>query len=131
MASPQDDRSLGELFAELSHEVTTLVRQEVELAKAEIGKTAKAAGAHAATIAVGGTLAHAGLLVLLAALVLGIWQLGLEAWAAALIVGALSVSIGYLLVRRGRTKLQRIQPAPTQTLESLKETTTWTNRTPA
>ena len=127
----QDDRSLGELFAELSREMGVLVRKELELATTEMSAKAKTAGGHAATVAAGGALAHAGLLVFLAALVIGLAQLGVEPWLAALIIAVVTIAVGYLLASSGLAKLRRTSVAPTQTIETLKETTSWTNRTPA
>lgn len=131
MTARQDERSLGELFAELSRETGLLVRKEVELATTEMTGKAKVASAHVGTVAAGGALAHAGLLVFLAALVIGLAQLGIEPWLSALIVAALTIGIGYMLVNKGLTSLRRTNMAPTQTIQSIKETTTWTNRTPA
>lgn len=131
MTRQQDERSLGELFAELSRETGVLVRKEMELATTELTAKAKVAGTHAATVAAGGALVHAGLLVFLATLVIGLTQLGLEPWLAALIVAVLTMFIGYMLVNSGLTKLRRTSMAPTQTIETLKESSTWTNRTHA
>jgi hypothetical protein len=131
MAARPDDRSLGELFAELSRETTTLIRKEVELATTELSAKAKVAGTHSATVAAGGALAHAGLLVLLAALVIGLAGMGVPAWLAAMIIALLTMGIGYMLVTKGLTNLRRTSIAPRQTIETLKETTTWSNRTPA
>jgi hypothetical protein len=131
MTARQDERTLGELFAELTKETGALIRKEVELASTELTGKARVAAAHAATIATGGALAHAGLLVLLASVVMGLIELGLEPWLAALIVALVTGGIGYLLVRKGLDALQRTRVTPTQTIESLKETRTWTNRTPA
>ena len=131
MTMPQDNRSLGELFAELSRETGVLIRKEVELATTEMTAKAKIAGAHAAAVAAGGALAHAGLLVLLASIVIGLAQMGVEPWLSALIVALLTMVIGYVLVNRGLANLRRTSVAPTQTIETLKETATWTNRTPA
>ncbi len=131
MARPQDDRSLGELFAELSRETGTLVRKEVELATTEMTAQARTAAAHVGTIAAGGALAHAGLLVLLAAFVIGLAQLGVTPWLSALIVALVTMGIGYALVSKGRASLSRANLAPKQTIETLKETATWQTRTPA
>jgi len=131
MTRQQDERSLGELFAELSRETGVLVRKEMELATTELTAKAKVAGTHAATVAAGGALVHAGLLVFLATLVIGLTQLGLEPWLAALIVAVLTMFIGYMLVNSGLTQLRRTSMAPTQTIETLKESSTWTNRTHA
>ena len=131
MAPPNDERSLGELFSELSRETAILVRKEVELATTEMTAKARVAGGHLGTVALGGALAHAGLLVLLAAIVIGLSQLGVTPWLAALIVALATMGIGYALASSGLTNLRRTSVAPTQTIESLKETATWKTKTPA
>ena len=108
MARSQDERSLGELFGELSRETGVIVRKEVELASTEMTAKARTAAGHVGTIAAGGALAHAGLLVALA-----------------------TMGLGYALVSKGRANLSRANLAPTQTIETLKETATWQTRTPA
>lgn len=131
MAFRQDDRSLGELFAELSRETGVLVRKEVELATTEMTHRAKVAGAHAGVVAAGGALAHAGLLVLLAAFVIGLAQLGVTPWLSALIVALVTMGAGYLFISTGLSRLRQTTVAPTQTIESLKETARWQTRNPA
>jgi len=121
-----DNRSLGELFAELSRETGTLIRKEMELATREMTANLKQAGAQAGMVAAGGALAHAGLLVLLAAMVLGLAQLGIMPWLAALIIGLLTVGVGYLLANRGLANLRRTNMTPVQTIETLKEDAKWT-----
>lgn len=129
MAAPiRDDRSLGELFSELSRETGTLIRQEVELATTEMTAKAKVAGAHVGLVAAGGALAHAGLLVLLAAVVVGLAQMGITPWLAATIVGVLTAGIGYVLVTRGLAALRTTSVAPTRAIEAMKETATWTTK---
>jgi drug/metabolite transporter (DMT)-like permease len=128
MPDRRDERSLGELFAELSRETSALVRQEMELAKTEMTAKAQKAGASAGIVAGGGALAHAGFLVLLAALVLGLAQLGVTPWLSALIVGVLTIGIGYGLVNKGLSALRSTGVAPTQTIETLKENARWTTR---
>ena len=124
----QDPRSLGDLLAQLSRETGMLVRKEVELATAEMSAKAREAAADAAITAAGGALAHAGLLVLLAALVIGLTRLGIEAWLSALIVALVTIGAGYLFVNRGLARMRRIDPLPAQTIETLKETARWTRR---
>lgn len=131
MAPRTDERSLGELFAELSRDTGLLVRKEVELATTELTAKAKVATMHAATVAAGGALAHAGLLVLLAAVVSVLVRLGVEVWLSAAIVAVLTMAIGYFLLNKGLANLRQANLAPTQTIQSIKETTSWTNRTPA
>lgn len=123
-----DNRSLGDLFAELSRETGTLIRKEVELAKTELTATVQKASADAGLAAAGGALAHAGFLVILAALVLGLAALGLQAWLAAVLVGVVTCVAGYVLLNRGVSNLRRTSVAPTQTIETLKENARWTTR---
>ena len=106
MTARGDERSLGELLAELSRETGTLVRKEVELATTEMSAKLKTAGTHAGVVAAGGALAHAGLLVIVAALVIGLAQLGVTPWLSALIVGVLTIGIGYMLVSKGLTAMR-------------------------
>lgn len=128
MADRKDERSLGDLLAELSRETGQLVRKEIELATTEMTAKAKKAGTDAGIVAAGGALAHAGLLVLLAAVVIALAQLGIEPWLSALIVGLLTIGIGYLLVNKGMANMRRTTIAPTQTIETLKENARWTTR---
>lgn len=128
MTTRMDDRSIGDLFKELSQETSTLVRKEVELATTEMTVKLKAASVHAGTVAAGGALAHAGLLVLVAALVIGLTQIGVTPWLSALIVGLLTIGVGYLLVSKGLTNLRRTSVAPTNAIETMKETARWTTR---
>ncbi len=129
MAPPlDDDRSLGELFTELSRETGTLIRQEVELATTEVTAKVKVAGGHIGIVAAGGALAHAGLLAILAAIIIGLVQLGVSPWLAAALVGGATAGAGYLLMNRGLSALRQTNVAPTRAIEALKETATWTTK---
>ena len=120
----RDDRSLGELFSELAQETTTLVRHEVNLAKAEMGEKASRAGKHVGFLAAGGAVAYAGLLAILAG-VIALLNAVMPLWLAALLVGLVVAVVGYLLVRRGLDALKREDFAPRQTMETLKEDQQW------
>jgi hypothetical protein len=128
MAERTDDRSIGDLLAELSRETSQLVKQEVELATTEMTARARKAGSHVGVAAAGGALAHAGLLVFLAALVLGLSELGVTPWLSALIISLLTIGVGYLLMNRGLAALRNTSVAPTRAMESLKEDARWTTR---
>jgi len=125
MAQVRDERSLGELFTELARGTSTLVRQEMQLAKAELTQSASEAGRGIASLVAGGAVAYAGFFFLLLAVVLGLWDAGLEAWQAALIVGLVVVVIGALLVQRARASLKPANLAPRRTVETLKEDQEW------
>lgn len=128
MVEKLDNRSLGDLLSELSRETGQLVRKEVELATTEMTAKARVAGGQVGIAAAGGALAHAGLLVLVAAVVIGLAELGLAPWLSALIVGVLTMAIGYVLVNRGLAALRGTDMKPTQTIETLKEDARWTTR---
>lgn len=113
-------RSLGELFGELASETSTLVRQEVQLAKTELTEKVTSAGRDAGMIGAGGALAYAGLLALLAAVVIGLGEL-IPLWLSALIVGLIVVGVGYALIQRGLTGLKHLDPAPRETMQTIKE----------
>ena len=128
MADSADNRSLGDLLSELSRETSLLVRKEVELATAELTGKARRVAATAGMAAGGGALAHGGVLVLLAAGVLGLVEAGVAAWLSALIVAVVTIGVGYLLVSRGLAALSATSLVPTKTLETLKEDARWTTR---
>jgi hypothetical protein len=125
MAQLRDERSLGDLFSELSRETTTLVRQEVQLAKAELTQSATEAARGIGMLLAGGAVAYAGLLFLLLAIVYGLIEAGWDAWLSALIVGAVVVAIGAILVLRARESLKPANLAPQKTVETLKEDAAW------
>lgn len=128
MADRQDDRSLGDLLADLSRQTSTLVRKELELARVEMTAKASKAGRDGTVAAIGGVLAHAGMLVLLAAIVLGLAALGLAAWLSAAIVAIAAIAIGAIVTNRGIARLRLMNMTPTQTIESVKEDVKWTTR---
>jgi hypothetical protein len=125
MDARTDQRSLGELFAELSRDTSTLVRKEMELARAELTIKASRIGRHAMYIAVGAAIAYAGVLALVGACVVILQAAGLTWWASALIVGIVVALAGYLFVQRGMSALQRDSLVPTETIETLKENAEW------
>lgn len=125
MQQSKDERSIGELFGDLVQQTGMLVRQEVKLATTELGDKASRVGKDIGALAVGGAVAYAGFLALLAAIVIGLGQLGLPWWIAALIVGAVVMAIGGLMVQKGLTALKHQDMTPQQTITSLKEDQTW------
>lgn len=120
----KQERSLGELFSELSQETSTLIRQEVQLAKAEITRKATKAGKEVAFMAAGGFVAYAGFLALVAAAIFGVAEF-LPLWLSALLVGVIVAGVGYLLLQKGMNGLKEINPAPRRTIETLQEDKEW------
>lgn len=120
----QDDRSIGELFSDLTRDTTSLVRQEVELAKTEMSHKAARVGKDVGFLAAGGAVAYAGFLTLIAAVVL-VLGLAIPMWISALIVGIVVAGIGAFLVMRGIDNLKNEGVAPKATIETLQEDKQW------
>ena len=119
------DRSLGELLKRLSQETATLVRQELDLAKAEVAQKGKVAGAGAGLLGAAGVAGLAALGAFTAFLIL-VLSLLMPAWVAALIVTAIYGAIAAFLAIRGKTKIQEAKPpVPEQTVETVKEDVQW------
>jgi hypothetical protein len=121
----RDDRSLGDLFGRLANQVSTLVRQEIALARTETTARASAVGRDVALIAAGGALLYAALLVVLGAIVLLLIDAGLDGWIAALLVGVLVALVGGGLVLVGRDRLKAADVAPRRTIETLQDDAEW------
>jgi uncharacterized membrane protein len=102
ISTESKDRSLKQLVSDLRTDAGLLVRQEIALAKAELKEKAVGVAKQAAMFAGAGLLAYGGLLVLFAALVLGLVAIGVVAWLAALSVGLLVLLGAFLLVQRAR-----------------------------
>jgi hypothetical protein len=125
MRTMENERTLGEMFAELSRETRTLVQQEIQLAKTELGEKASAMGKGAGFIIGGGLIAYGGLLAIIASVVLGLVALGMPAWLGALVGGVIVAGAGYLLIKSGLAAFTPTAVKPTQTIETLKENAQW------
>jgi len=125
MDDQQDDRSLGQLFGDLSRQLGALVSKEIQLAKTEITTRVTTVGRDAAMIGAGGALAYAALLMALIAVGLLLIQLGITPWLAFLLVAIIVGAIAAVLIMRGRDELQKTDLAPTKTIETLKEDAEW------
>jgi len=124
MQQRKENLSLGELFANLSRETTTLVRQEIQLAKTEMTQKATRLGKDIGFLVVGGAVIYAGVLAILAALIM-LLAMVIPGWLSALVVGGIVAGIGYGMVQKGREALTREDLAPRQTVEELKESAEW------
>jgi uncharacterized membrane protein YqjE len=127
-----EERSLGQILRELRDESSQLLRKEVQLAKVEMSEKAARVGANLGELAVGGGVAFAGSLALLAAVVFGLTSLlsklmspGVAVWLAPLIVGVVLAAAGYGMIRKAVAALKQERISPTQTTESLKENKEW------
>jgi hypothetical protein len=119
-----EDRSLGELFGILADQTKALVNHEVALAKAEAAEKAKTAGKGIAFLAAGGSVAYAGLLAVIAGIILLVGQ-WVPMWVSALIIGIIVALVGYLLVQKGRNDLKAENLKPQQTAASLRDNKEW------
>ena len=119
------DRPIGELLKQLSEQTNTLVRQEMELAKAELSEKGKRAGIGAGMFGGAGLFAVYAVGALTACAILAL-ATAVEGWLAALIVAAVYGAIAGVLALQGKNKIQEATPpAPDQTVETLKEDVEW------
>lgn len=119
--------SLGQLFSDLSRQASTLVREEVALAKTEMSQIATEAGSYLGYLVVGGLIAYAGLLALMAGVIILLGR-AIDPWIAALLVGLLTAAIGGAMAKHGMDQLKRMDFTPDETIESLKEDKEWLKR---
>ena len=115
-----EDRSLKDLLGDLTGNITTLFRKEIQLARAETSEKISQVAYAIGSIAGGGILALAALIVLLQALVIAITTAGVPAGWSALIVGVVVAAIAYGLIYKGTNDLKAGNLAPTRTIDSMK-----------
>jgi uncharacterized membrane protein YqjE len=119
------DRPIGELLKELSNQTTTLVRQELELTKAEMAEKGKKAGLGAGMFGGAGLFGLLALGALTTCLIAAL-ATGVDLWLAALIVALVYAAIAGALALAGKKKTQEATPpAPEQAIESTKEDVQW------
>jgi uncharacterized membrane protein YqjE len=121
--SSSDERSIGQIIGDVTHDLTTLVRQELDLAKTEAKEEAIAAGKGAGMFAGAGVGAHLALIFISLAIVFLLDRV-MPLDLAALLVGLLWAAIAGVLALRGKKNLAAVKPLP-QTTESLKEDAQW------
>jgi len=119
-----EEESVGSLVGRLTGDLSKLIRQEIELAKAELREEGKKAGKALGMLAGAGL---SGLLVAILASFTLIWVLDeqMPLWLAALIVTLLWAILGAVLFMMGKKKLAEVNPKPEQTVQSLKEDKQW------
>lgn len=123
-ATDARDRPIGDLVKDLSSQTSTLVRKEIELARAELQEKGKVAGRGAGMLAgaaVFGLLAMGALTAALIALL----DTAMATWVAALIVMALWAVVALVLAKAGQKALQSATPPAPQTIETVKEDIQW------
>ena len=119
------ERPIGEVAKELTSDVSLLVRQEIELAKAEMAEKGRTAVPALGMFGGAGIVGLCAAGALTAFLVL-VFSLFLPEWAAALIVGAVLAAVAYVLIRLGKERVAEAgKPVPEQTIETVKEDVQW------
>ncbi len=116
--------SLGRLFSDLADDLSELTRKEIELARTETMEKVSHATKAVVSMAVGGFIAYAGLLVLLVAAVLALatWM---PYWLSAVIVGVVVLIIGLIMLQSGRSGLKNTSITPEKTVDTMKENAQW------
>ena len=123
-ATDPRERGIGELVKDLASQTSTLVRQEIQLAQAEVTQKGKVAGKGAGLLA---GAAVCGLLALgaLTAGLIALLDKAMATWVAALIVMALWAIVAFALAKAGQKALQQATPPAPQTVETVKEDIQW------
>ena len=119
------DRSLGELFSDLSQQTADLVRQEMRLAKAELSEKFADVGKNAMMIGAALAFGLAAVGSLAAAIAFLLIDIGIRPWLSAVITAALMGGTAFILAQSGINALRKKSIAPVETMQSLKETTQW------
>jgi Putative Actinobacterial Holin-X, holin superfamily III len=123
-AAPDPSRPLGELVGELTQDMSKLVRQEFDLAKAELRQEAVKTGKAAGLLGGSGLAGYLAVLFVSVAAVWGLSEVMPRGWAA-LIVAAFWAIVAAALFAAGRTRLRSVDPTPHQTVETIKEDIQW------
>jgi hypothetical protein len=117
-APERSEPSLGTLFAEMTDQVSILMRREVELARVETGEKIATAVRSAASMIGGGVIASAGLIVLLLGIAYGLAAV-MDLWISMLIVGIITLITGGLMFMAGRSAMNEVNFVPEKTIKSV------------
>jgi uncharacterized membrane protein YqjE len=120
----RNDASVGELVSRVATDLSTLVRQELALAKAEVKHEATQAGKAAGMFGVGALAGAMTLVFLSIAALFGLVAAGLSTWLSALIIGVLWAVIGGVFALLGAREIKSINP-PERTIKTVKEDVEW------
>ncbi len=118
------DVSVGQLISEVTSDLTTLMRQEIALAKAEVRAEAAKAGKGVGMLGAAGFAGYLVVVFLSLALMFALSALMPLGWAA-VIVAVIWAVVGAVAFGKGRAALKTVNPKPEQTVETLKEDVQW------
>jgi len=116
------ERTLGQLVADATTDISSIVRSEVALAKAEMSADAKRAGLGAGLFAVAGVFAFLSLILLLIAAAYGLVAAGLAPWLAFLIVAVALLLVGAIMVLVGKHSFENLKGKPERAIKSTQDT---------
>jgi Putative Actinobacterial Holin-X, holin superfamily III len=125
MTSQNDDaleRTLGQLVADATNDISSIMRSEIALAKAEMSADAKKAGLGAGMFAAAGIFAFLALILLLISAAYGLVAAGLAPWLAFLIVAGVLLVVGVILVLVGKGSVGQLQGKPERAIKSAQDT---------
>lgn len=132
MSAEPDNQSLGELFGRVTSDLSTLVRQEMQLAKVEIKQEVKTAGKAGGLLGGSAVTGYFALLFLSLALAMLIANVIPDSLSqiSRVLIGFLVVGLLYgiaaaVLGSKGKKELDHVDPVPQQTVETLKEDVQW------
>lgn len=120
----KENRSVGELIADLAGETGTLIRQEITLAQTELTNKAVSVGVDIGFLAVGGVFGLAALGAIVAAIIIGVGYY-IPLWLSALIVGIVLSIVAAVIIMSALRKLKETNLKPQETIKSLKEDAEW------
>jgi hypothetical protein len=120
-----ESRSLGDLFGDLSRSLSTLIHQEMELARTEVRGQVTRVSRDVVLIGLGGMILYGGFLALLAAAVFGLVEMGVTPWLAALVIAVVVGIVGAVLVAAGREGLRKTDLVPRKTIRSVQDDADW------
>ncbi|MGB3223072.1 MAG: phage holin family protein [Desulforhopalus sp.] len=115
----KDEKSIANLVSDLTKEITTLFRQEIDLLKSEMSEKIGQTQSGVVSLIIGGAVAYAGLLVLLLAAVLGL-ALFMEGWLAALLIAVVVLIVGFSMISKAKSNLKAQNLMPQKTVAQLK-----------
>jgi uncharacterized membrane protein YqjE len=124
---PQADASLGELFSDLTTDMSALMRDELSLAKVELKEEIAKAGRAGGMFGAAALAGYMTIVLLSFAAAWGLAELMAVGWAF-LIVAVLWGVAGAFLYLRGREQFQKVHPKPEQTIDTLKEDLRWVKK---
>ncbi|MHB1475475.1 MAG: phage holin family protein [Dermatophilaceae bacterium] len=116
------ERTLGQLVADATHDISSIMRSEIALAKAEIGADVKKAGVGGAMFAAAGVFALLALILLLIAAAYGLVAAGLPPWLSFLIVAGVLLVVGTVLALVGKNRVSKIKGKPERAIKNAQDT---------